>query len=154
MIQLYLILALASFLGFIFGMILAKIAPEELDDNAPWSIRIQDFLFLVMVVLLGYHNLENYAVIVLLVMLPLYWFKDQNSKLLEYAMLGVLFGIAYFTQAFNIFVTLLFVYTIASGNLMAQRLHKISFKRMFKEVSIRLIFFLIGALLPFYLTYF
>ncbi len=154
MITLYLTLAGLTFCGIIIGIILGMIAPEELSLGVPWFIKMQDTLFIILILALLYYNLTNLTIIPLMIFLLFYWYKEgigKNAYILEFGMLGAIFGIGYNSGLFLLISTLIFIYCVANGSLLK---FKISRKiLLFKALVLRLIFFIIGTLLPLLIAY-
>ncbi len=152
MIGIYMLLAFLIFLGLLVGIILGYIAPEELNDGAQWFIKIQDTSFLLLISLLGYHSLTEFMVLLLILFLLFYWFRGRLGRLdylLEFTLLGIIYGIAYIKELFTMASVLLVIYLIASGCLMR---FKLGDKRLqiSKQILYNSVPYFIGAYLPFF----
>jgi hypothetical protein len=151
MIEIYLLLAFLVSLGMLAGVILALIAPEELEPGVSWFIKAQDVLFLAMVFVLGYYHLSSMIVMLLIVFLIFYWYKEMVGRLaslVEYVLLGIFFGIGYFGNLFIIISSLIFLYCLVSGTILRYK-HQHEKKIIaFVRLLPRMIYFLLGAVLP------
>ncbi len=146
------LLAFLIFLGLLVGIILGYIAPEELGDGAPWFIKIQDTSFLLLILLLGYYSLVESLVLLLILFLLFYWFRGRLDKfdyILEFALLGIVYGIGYIKESFLIASALLFIYLTASGCLMRFKFGDKK-RQILKQVFYQSAPYFIGAYLPFF----
>lgn len=157
MVWLYFVLMCLVFLGFIIGLVLAKIAPEELESGAPIFIRLQDIIYNVIILSIMYYSLQSIVIIPLILGLVFYWYKENlgaMSYAIEFASLGIFLGISYYLNLFVVCSALIFVYNLAAGTLLKYHFQNLSFLRLLKKVLTRLIFFMIGSAIPFILTEF
>lgn len=149
MLEIYFILGLLSFAGIILGLILGMIAPEELKPGAPWFIKLKNTIFTLLILILLYYNIYNLIIIPLIIFLILYWYRGtlgEESYMLEYSMMGSLFGMGYYTPAIPEIIGLIFIYKITSGSLLIYKNNNFNF--LIKSICLRLIFYIFGLLLP------
>jgi hypothetical protein len=97
----YFSLLIISFLGLFVGLILSRIAFEELKDGKKYFIIIQLLLWIIIVnAIIFYYNSLIYVImgvlLVVLIFILKYIFKNK-IRLLDYIIMGILF---YYSAAF------------------------------------------------------
>ncbi|PIN75451.1 hypothetical protein COV17_03870 [Candidatus Woesearchaeota archaeon CG10_big_fil_rev_8_21_14_0_10_36_11] len=116
---------LFSITGILFGYILARIAPEELNSGKKYFILLQHVLYGLIVILTGYYLYNvNLVILFVWVSIAVAFFILKLKIKTKYKEIGsyIIFAVPYFintSQTFQLLlVTLIFLYGFPFGTLL------------------------------------
>lgn len=114
-------LIVLTFIGFVIGIILSLIAPEEMKDGKKYFIILRAIIFVFIIFItceiLGFHILVSTALSLLIILFVLYK-KTEHINYFFYIILGVVFAISYIQQElFILQASLIFIFGLPSGSL-------------------------------------
>ena len=108
--------------GIIFGMILAYIAPEELNDGEKYFFLLKKNLFIGLLILIIYYSFNNLLLLIIPVLIVLIFVLNLKFKT-EYFEFGyyLLFIIFYFLTTPTLLAVLIFLYGLPTGTMLARK---------------------------------
>ncbi|RJQ16997.1 hypothetical protein C4573_02960 [Candidatus Woesearchaeota archaeon] len=144
----YLLLGVMGFLGLLVGLILAKVAEEELNDGKKYFFWLQRIIFTaaVLVVIIFLKLYEFWGVLVALgVILVLFiYFRKKNADVFYYAICALLFYLSAFkTPLLEITTVLVFFLGYPTAALIYQKSKNKNLIYLAKKTAIKFSFFLV-----------
>ncbi|MBI4150126.1 hypothetical protein HY488_01850 [Candidatus Woesearchaeota archaeon] len=144
----YLGIAVVSFLGLLAGIVLGAVSPEEVVSGRRWLLLLKKAVYILLIaLLLYYHHTLLQTATVLVIGGAGYLLLNYRSI---YSLLGMSLGILYFSPALLHGASIIFLFGLPMGSLMASTRKNATLWRMLKSTmkQMWLIFFLPALLIP------
>jgi len=129
--------ALLTSLGLLAGFILARYVKEELKDGDKYFILLKDVLAVVILGILFVATWNVFIVVIGLILLFMLYFNRKNYLItIEYALLGILFFLAFNLQN-KLVMALIFVYGLPAGT------HYYAHQKKWLNIALSLLVFMV-----------
>jgi len=137
--------ALLTSLGLLAGFILARYVKEELKDGDRYFLILKDILAVVILAMLFVATWNVFVIVIGLIFMFILYFNRKNYLInVEYALLGILFFLA-FTLQNKIVMALIFVYGLPAGT------HYYAHKKKWLDIVVSILVFMVVAVGLFFL---
>lgn len=142
----YLDITIITFLGLLAGITLGAVSPEEVVPGRRWLLMLKKglYLLLAMFVLYYHHSIFETALVLLMAGLG---YLLLNYRII-YTFLGIVLGILFFSPIFIHVATIIFLFGLPAGSLMASTRKDATLFRMLKgTVRVMALRFIVPVLL-------
>jgi hypothetical protein len=144
---------IVSFIGLYAGLVLARVAREELKSGKRYFVFMQQVLLLIMIALMAYFY-KLYVVgiiIVVLIAALLYFLRKVDISRIIYSVLGAAFTFSFYSQQlFYLTASLVFIYGFPTSSLIYLNEKNKKAWFLIKKVFFNYFYYLVVALVIYF----